>query len=32
MKKVVQKNRRKAQKVRSNQYQLGQEAQVPVFP
>ena len=32
MKKVVQKNRRKAQKVRSNQYQLGQEAQVPVLP
>ena len=31
MKKVVQKNRRKAQKVRSNQYQVGQEAQVPVL-
>ena len=32
MKKVVEKNRRKAQKVRSNQYQVGQEAQVPVLP
>ena len=32
MKKTVQENLRRAQKVRTHQYQVGQEAQVPVLP
>ena len=32
MKKTVQENLRRAQKVRSHQYQVAQEAQVPVLP
>ena len=32
MKKIVQENRLRAHKVRSHQYQMGKEAQVPVLP
>ena len=32
MKKIVQENRRRAQKVTSHQYQVCREAQVPVLP
>ena len=32
MKKTIQENLQRIQKVRSHQYRVGQEAQVPVLP
>ena len=32
MKKTIQENLQRIQKVRSHQYQVGQEAQVPILP